>query len=236
VLARLGDPALAPGESRDGTLYTIGPLSIDGVTSLPPVLAMTTTGKTTGYAVMQTSMSLSSLFLVNLTSGRASPVGTVAAPGLVRGLTVEPTADPARLYVTRAKIEFDYRRADHDKVVLKGSAPYSIGSAANKTVQVEIGGVTKTFVLDTHGKGADGDDTLKIGGKAARGILLKLTWRHEALAAALADEGMDGTTYQYRTARQVVVRLRIDNRTYRATVDVAYTANPGKAGKAAAAK
>ena len=235
LLARLGDPALAPGESRDGTLYTVGPLSIDGVSSLPAVLAMTTTGKSTGYTAIQTSMSQSSLFLVNLTSGRASAVGTVAAPGLVRGLSVEPTADPARLYVTKAKFEFDYRRADHDKVVLKGSAPYAIGSGAGKTVQVEIGGLTKTFVLDEKGKGEDGDDTLKIGGKAARGILLKLTWKKEALAAALADEGMDGGTYQYRSSRQLVVRLKIDNRTYRSTVDVTYTANPGKAGKAAAA-
>jgi hypothetical protein len=102
-------------------------------------------------------------------------------------------------------------------------------------VQVEIGGLTKTFVLDEKGKGTDGDDTLKIGGKAARGILLKLTWKREALAAALADEGMDGGSYVYRSARQIVVRLRIDNRTYRSTVDVTYTANPGKAGKAAAA-
>jgi hypothetical protein len=235
LLARLGNPAGAPGESRDGTLYTIGPLSIDGITSLPAVLAMTTTGKTTGYSVIQTSPTGSVLFLLNLTSGRASAVGTVAAPGLVRGLTVEPTADPARLYVTKAKFEFDYRRADHDKVVLKGSAPYAIGSAANKTVQVEIGGLTKTFVLDEKGKGTDGDDTLKIGGKAARGILLKLTWKREALAAALADEGMDGGSYVYRSPRQIVVRLRIDNRTYRSTVDVTYTANPGKAGKAAAA-
>jgi hypothetical protein len=236
LLARLGDPAHAPGESRDGALYTLGPASIDGVSVLPPVQAMTTTGKSTGYAVLQTSSAASSLFLVNLKSGRATPVGTVAAPGLVRGLTVEPLADPARLYVTKAKFEFDYRRADRDKVVLKGSAPYAIGSAAGKTVQVEIGGLTKTFALDDKGKGVDGDDTLKIGGKAPRGILLKLTWKREALAAALADEGMDGSTYQYRSARQVVVKLRIDNRTYRATVDVAYTANPGKAGKAAAAK
>jgi uncharacterized protein DUF4394 len=235
LLARLGNPASAPGESRDGTLYTIGPVAIDGVTSLPSVQAMTTTGKTTGYAVLQTSPTASSLFLVNLTSGKAAPVGTVAAAGPVRALTVEPTADPPRFYVTKARFEFDYRRTGRDKVVLRGSAPYSIGSGAGKTVQVEIGGLTKTFVLDSKGKGADGDDTMKIGGKAPRGILVKLTWKKEDLAAALADEGMDGTTYVYRSARQVVVRLRIDNRTYRSTVDVTYTANPGKTGKAAAA-
>ena len=233
LLARLGNPASAPGESRDGTLYTIGPVAIDGVTSLPSVQAMTTTGKSTGYAVLQTSPTLSSLFLVNLTSGKASTVGTVAAPGLVRALTVEPTADPPRLYVTKAKFLFDYRRADRDKVVLRGSAPYSIGSGAGKTVEVEIGGLTKTFVLDLKGRGVDGDDSLKIGGRAPRGILVKLTWRREDLAAALADEGMDGTTFQYRSARQLVVRLRIDNRTYRSTVDVTYTANPGRTGKAA---
>lgn len=235
LLARAGDPALAPGESRDGKLFTLGPLSIDGLIPLPPVLAMTATGKSTGYAALQSSTSLSTLFLVNLTSGRATPVGTAAAPGLVRGLTVDPTADPARLYVTRAKFEFNYRRADRDKVVLKGAAPLAIGSAAGKTVQVEIGGLTKTFVLDLKGKGEDGDDTLKIGGQTSRGILLKLTWKREALAAALADEDMAGTTFQYRSARQLVVRLKIDNRTYRSTVDVSYTANPGKAGKAAAA-
>lgn len=235
LLARVGDPAHAPGQARDGALYSIGPVSIDGVISLPSILAMTTTGKSTGYAVLQSSPTASALFLVDLTSGRSTVVGTTAAPGFVRALTVEPTADPARLYITKANFEFNYRRVDRDKAVLKGSAPYAIGSAAGKTVQVEIGGLTKTFVLDAHGKGSDGDDTLKIGGKAARGILLKLTWKKEDLAAALADEGMDGTTFQYRTARQVVVRLKIDNRTYRSTIDVTYTANPGKAGKAAAA-
>ena len=48
----------------------------------------------------------------------------------------------------------------------------------------------------------------------------------------LADENMAGTTFERRSPRQLVLLLTLDGRTYRTTIDVAYSAKPGKSGSA----
>jgi hypothetical protein len=232
LLARLGDPLDAPGESRDGLVSTIGPLAIDGVFSLPLGQAMTATGDHTAYAALQTSASASSLFHVDLVAGRASYVAAIGTPAVVRALTAEPTANPPRVYVGKLTCAFNYRRVGRDSLTLKGAAPFVVGTPSGKTVTIDVGGLTRTFVLNAKGTGKTGYDTLHIGGVATHGISLKLVLKRENLSAAFADEQMDGSVPLRRAPRQLVVTLTVDGRSYRASVDLSYSANPGKSGSA----
>lgn len=230
ALVRVGSPALAPNEARDGRLFTVGPLSPDDQFTLPPVAVLTTTSDRTGYAALQTAPTQSSLFLVGLTSGRATVVGSIGASGVLRAVVPEPTADPPRVSVEKAKAELNFKRPGRDSLVVKGRAPTQLGSVAGKSVTIDVGGLSKTFLLNAKGAGKDGKDTVKLAAVPGA-ISFKLKWSREALVAALADENMDGTALAVREVRQLVVRITVDNRSYRATLDVLYSANPGKKGK-----
>lgn len=232
LLARLGRPASAPDEARDGTLFSIGALSIDGIAVLPPSQSLTITGERTGYAALATSPAASSLFHVDLTAGSAKYVGAIAASGVLRALTAEPTADPPRFAISKASLALNLKKAGRDVVTLKGSVPFVVGDPAGKSVTIDVGGLSKTFVLDSRGKGADGDDFVKIAGVAPRGIAFKLAWKKEDLVAVLGDEQMDGGVFARRAPRQLVVLLTVDGKTYRATTDLSYSAKPGKSGSA----
>lgn len=232
VLARLGRPAAAPDEARDGTLFSVGPLSIDGVTLLPPNQSFTITGDRTGYAVLATGPATTALFHVDLTGGSAKFVGSIAAPGLVRALTAEPTADPPRFAISKGSLALNLKKTGRDTVTLKGSVPFAVGDPNGKSVTVNVGGLSKTFLMDARGRGASDDDSIRISGVAQRGIAFKLAWKREDLAGVLGDEQMDGTVFARRAPRQLVVLLTVDGKTYRATIDVLYSAKPGKSGSA----
>ncbi len=232
LLARLGRPASAPDEARDGTLFSVGPLSIDGVTLLPPNQTLTITGDRTGYASLATGPVTSSLFHVDLTGGKAKFVGGIAATGLVRALTAEPTADPPRFSISKGSLALNLKKAGRDGVTLKGSVPFAVGDPNGKSVTIDVGGRSKTFVMDSRGKGALDGDTLRISGVAPRGIAFKLVWKREDLVSVLGDEQMNGLVFAQRAPRQLVVLLTVDGKTYRATMDVSYSAKPGKSGSA----
>jgi hypothetical protein len=231
ALARLGTPASAPDEARDGLLSTIGPLAIEGLEQLPLGQAMTATGERTAYAAIQSSTSTSSLFHVDLTAGRAVHVGTIPG-GIYRSLTAEPTAAPPRVHVGKLSVAFNFKRIARDSLTLKGAAPFVVGDVVGKTVTIDVGGLTKTFVLNAKGNGKDLDDTLHIGGVATKGISLKLVLKRENLAASFADEQMDGSIPLRRAPRQLLVTLTVDGKSYRATADLSYTAKPNRSGTA----
>jgi hypothetical protein len=232
LLARLGVPLDAPDEARDGRLSTIGPVAIDGVVSLPLGQAMTATGDRTAYAALQTSIGSSSLFHVDLTGGRAIYVALIAVSGVVRALTIAPTADPPRVYVGKIAIAFNFKKPGRDTLTLKGAAPFVVGTTAGKTVTIDIGGLSSTFVLDSKGRGRNAEDTIHLGGIASHGIALKLVLKKETLTAPFADEQMDGSVPLRRAPRQLVVTLTIDGKSYRAAVDLSYSAKPGRSGTA----
>jgi hypothetical protein len=48
----------------------------------------------------------------------------------------------------------------------------------------------------------------------------------------LIDELMNGLVFARRDPRQIEVKLTMDGKTYRTLVNLAYTANPGKGGRA----
>jgi len=232
LLARLGDPFDAPGESRDGKLYSIGLLAIDDVTSLPPGRALVATSYRTAYAALQTALASSVLYHVDLTNGKATLVGGIAAPGVVQSMTVGPSASPPRVVVKTMHMTLNFKRADRDSVSLVGSVPTPFGALDGKVVTVDIGGVSKTFTLDGKGRGKIDLDTMRIAGSSSHGLAGKLAWKRQDLVPALIDERMSGLVFARRDPRQIEVKLTMDGKTYRTLVNLAYTATPGRGGHA----
>jgi hypothetical protein len=232
LLARLGDAADAPDEARDGRLHSVGPLAIQDVVSLPPQLGLVATSERTAYMALATSPSSSALHLVNLTTGAATFVGPMASSGVVAGLSLEPTANPPRVKVTKISAKLDFRKAGKDSITLKGVTPFPVGGLLGKVVTVDLDGDSKTFTLDAKGKGKVGDDVLRLAGLVGVGqIKMTLTWKKEPLVGFLADQQMDGTTFARRAPRQVAVAITYDGHTYRTLADVAYSVKkPGKTG------
>ena len=232
TVARLGTIALAPNEARDGRVSTIGPLAIEDVATLPPSLGLVTTGNSTGYAVLQTSTTASTLYHVDLTTGIASIVGDVGGSAPLRALTVQPTVSPPRVYVKKLTMGLDFRRTGRDSLTLRGSTPFPAGALEGLVVTLDIDGYTKLFTLDAKGRGKDGKDVLRLAGNSSHGIGLKVTLTKESLVAALLDAGMDGSVFARRSPRQIVVSVSFGGKTYRTPVDVLYSARPGKSGSA----
>jgi hypothetical protein len=232
LLARLGDPFDAPGESRDGKLYSIGLLSIDNVTSLPPGRALVATSYRTAYAALQTSLASSALYHVDLTNGKATLVGGIAVPGVVQSMTVGPSASPPRVVVKTMHVTLNFKRAGRDSLSLVGSVPTPSGALDGKVVMVDIGGVSKTFTLDVKGRGKIDLNTMRIAGSSSHGLAWRLAWKRQDLVPSLIDEQMNGLVFARRDPRQIEVKLTMDGKTYRTLVNLAYTANPGKGGRA----
>jgi hypothetical protein len=232
LLARLGDPFDAPGESRDGKLYSIGLLSIDNVTSLPPGRALVATSYRTAYAALQNTFQSSALYHVDLTTGKATLVGGIVAPGVVQSMTVGPSDNPPRVVVKTMHMALNFKRAGRDTVSLVGSVPTPFGALDGKVVTVDIGGVSKTFTLDNKGRGKIDLNTMRIAGSSSNGLAWKLAWKRQDLVAALVDEQMNGLVFARRDPRQIEVKLTMDGKTYRVLVNLAYSAKVGRTGSA----
>jgi uncharacterized protein DUF4394 len=230
IVARLGSSAEAPDEARTGRLYTVGSLEVPDVASLPSNLGFVATGDTTAYAALHSGSPVTSLFHVDLVTGGAEPVGAIGTSDAVRGLTVQPAANPPRMDVTRVRGALNFRRSIRDSITIRGDVPVPSGDLEGKTVVVDVDGLAKTFVLNAKGKGRLDDDSVKIGGVAPRGVRLKIRFVREDLVSVLSDEGMDGTVFARRAPKQVVVTVTIDTQTYRMPVDVFYSAYPGRTG------
>jgi hypothetical protein len=232
LLARLGDPADAPGEARDGKLYSIGLLSIDGVASLPPGRALVTTSYRTAYAALQAISQTSTLYHVDLTNGKSKLVGSIAAPGVVQSMTVGPTANPPRVTVRAMRLGMNYRLAGRDTLTLVGSVPHPVGALDGKVLTVDVGGVSKSFTLDSKGRGKIDYDATRVAGASPHGLAWRMTWRRQDLVPALIDEQMNGLVFAQRDPRQIEVKVTMDGKSYRTLVDLAYTARPGRVGVA----
>lgn len=232
LVARLGAAADAPDESRDGLLFTIGALSIDNVSTLPPGRGLVATGDTTAYAAVQDTGTSSRLYHVDLTTGKASLVGAVGAPGVVSALTVSPTTNPPRLVVSKFSAALNFKKHGRDALSIAGSVPNPVGDLLGTVVTVNVGGASVTYTLDAKGRGKSGVQTMRIAGLAAHGLALKLAWKKIDLVSFFSEERMDGLVFAQRDPRQVLVSVAMDGKTYKTLVDLAYSAKPGKTGKA----
>jgi len=152
-------------------------------------------------------------------------------------MTVGPTANPPRVTVRAMRLVLNYRRAGRDLLTLVGSVPNPLGALDGKVITVDVGGVSKTYTLDSKGRGKNlvGKilyDTTRVAGASPHGLAWRMTWRRQDLVPALVEEQMDGLVFASRAPRQIEVKVTMDGKSYRTLVDLAYTARPGRSGAA----
>jgi hypothetical protein len=71
--------------------------------------------------------------------------------------------DQLPLSVKRLRIRFNFTTAGRDSIMLRGWSPAPAGfEAAGSQVDIVIGGLTKSFVLDQRGRGVADDGTVKL--------------------------------------------------------------------------
>lgn len=161
----------------------------------------------------------------------SSPSGAGVCEG---GACVEPSV----LGVTNLFIKLDFAKpALHDTIVLKAALAVPDGfTAAGAHVLVDVGGVVKSFDLDTDGRAKADTAQVKLAVASKRGVVLaqdaklRVKLANGSFASWLADEGLTDTTVTERPV-SIPVRLVVNGQVYATTQPQTYTAKTGKAGK-----
>jgi trimeric autotransporter adhesin len=237
-LVRLGSPGGTPITANTGIVSTVGSLGVDATS----VLGFTAVGGV-GFATIVEPGGTSRLFQIDLSTGATAPVAFVGTGETIISLAVAPRSNPPApgdpLRIGAMVVRLDFTRPDHDSAVVVGSIPFP-GPLANRSVVVDVGGFTKSFVLNRIGKRRDNagtkalndDDVFAfVGGPRDGRIGFVLTLRRENLQAALADEGLTDSDIRRQT-RVVHVIVTVDGVPYATDVSLRYSARAGRSGTA----
>ena len=104
-------------------------------------------------------------------------------------------------------------------------------SPAGKTIDVDFGGVKRSFTLDPHGKATTGDSTVRLqvklnNGKAVGGATrLWVNLNKGDFAAAWKDEGLDPAKPLRKASVPFIVTITLDGTTYLGTLTTTANAN-----------
>jgi uncharacterized protein DUF4394 len=226
------------GESpTTGMVHTVGSLGVDVI----DVAAFEIANDTTAFAVLTNTSGMSNLSSIDLTTGTATVIGPIGAGEQLIGLSVSPIAGPpasGSFAITRVTMKFDYKRTGRDQVTVMGNLPFT-GSFSGRNVTIDVGGFTKSFVLNLRGRAKDkngtktakDDDTFMTIGRVKNGVVrFKATFRREDLQTALADENLVGTEIVDHESRAVLVTVTLDGTPYTVGVNLDFKANPGRTG------
>lgn len=134
-------------------------------------------------------------------------------------------------------VKLNFAKPLADSIVLKAALPVEDGFVlAGRMVTVDVGGIVRTFVLDSKGKAkSDGTElklavTSKKGHVAAQDAELAFKGVKGTWADDLKDEGLEDETIE--TMLAIHVEVHVDDALYAKTVTVGYQATKGKTGKA----
>lgn len=126
----------------------------------------------------------------------------------------------------------------NDSIELSGSLAVPQGFAVQGALLVvNIGGVTKTFNLDGHGKAVLGNDKAQLVVKATHGTVLaqnaklSLKFTKGSFAALLADDGLVNQTVS-AVSVSLPVEIRLNDKMFAASHALIYSATAGKSGAA----
>lgn len=114
----------------------------------------------------------------------------------------------------------------------------AVDSVAGLDVTIDAGGVVRHAVLDAKGRAKIDGATFKfLPATAKKPRSFSITVTGADIGGALADEGMDGTVAAAKEMRHMVVKLTIAGEgTHSYTLDLIYSAIPGKKATATLAK
>lgn len=139
--------------------------------------------------------------------------------------------------VTKLQIKLNFAKSSMDGIDLKGTLAVPDGfSPAGATLQVTIGGVARSFTLDTKGKAKVGTDQAQVFVKKKKSLVLaqdaRLTVKFAkgSFAESLADEGLADATVTEAPVT-IPVEVVMNGTTYAKAQPQLYSAKQGKTGK-----
>ena len=228
-VVRIGSLNGTPASPNEGWLTTMGELGVD----VTLVAGFEIVGDDTAIAALQLVGGASGLYVIDLSTGRATPLGGIGAAAALRGLSQAPTDDPEvlpGLVVRKLLLKFNFKKSGKDSIRLQALVDSADDELTGSTVVVDVGGFSRTFVVAARGVTRNGDDTLQWKRERDGRVRIDVQLKKEDLADDFADEGMDGTVAAKKESRDVVVTISIDGTVFRTTVAARYTAKVGKSG------
>lgn len=188
---------------------------------------------------------------VTISDGTTSTVGTMdflvsaaQEEGEGGGDNVWAAGTQNTFTVQKASAKFTFPSSAKDGLQLSGTVPVvKFFVPLGKTVEVVIGGVSKTFSLNARGQGVSGSCKFQLKGKMKQGVFkatpakFTLTVKGEPLLASLEEFGFANTTTDKAGAPvNIFVMMLVSQMGYEADATLLYKAKQGKSGKAAKAK
>jgi hypothetical protein len=146
-------------------------------------------------------------------------------------------APPQALTVTKMSIKLSFAKQGADSISVSGTLPVPDNfNVSGKKVVVNVGGVIKSFVLDSKGASPRGSDTFKLMVKQKKGVAAAQNAKFTAkfskgtFADKLADEGLTGTADVKKSPKTVQVDVIFNQTAYRKLQPQSYSAKAGKTG------
>jgi len=148
-----------------------------------------------------------------------------------------PAGPPEALFISQLAISLNFAKPGSDGLQAAGvlTVPTGFQSSGAKCV-VDIGGVVRNFTLDSKGSSGKGNDAIKIGIKAVKGVVPaqspKFTIRFSKgnWQGLLSDEGLLNVS-ALSVPKTVPVVILFNKKIFKADVAQLYTAKKGSTGK-----
>ncbi len=168
------------------------------------------------------------------------PDGFVCAPGQ-SGPPCECLAG-SPLDLTKLSIKLHFAKQYSDTILVNALIPIPDGyTVAGRMVRVDVGGVTRTMVVDAKGIAKSDGAQVKLGVRSKKGVVAaqnaKLFFKLSkgTFADALTDEGLANADLRDAPV-EVAVSVTVDTQLRRKPQPMVYKATQGKTGKASQAK
>ncbi len=147
--------------------------------------------------------------------------------------------DPAALRERSGRITLNFRRPNRDTVGMGGFVSVPAGfDPEGAVVLADIGGVTRRFVLDKHGRSTPrGKSSFTVTLKRRRGVVLanpaarfSLSVANDDCSDELADEGLTGDVSAKKAPRRIATTVLFAGRAFEGALDLRWTAVAGRSG------
>lgn len=160
--------------------------------------------------------------------------GAIADNPDIVGMAIEP---PALLNAVKLQIKRAFNKSQKDSIKLSAVVNIPAGFQVDGAhIQLDVGGVTRSFILDSNGKAALGHDKVKLKVKSKNGVVLAQQAKFTAKLGGgnyieLEDEGLINTDVKDAT-QSIFISLEYGDELAQGAQLVVYTAKAGKSGKA----
>jgi sugar lactone lactonase YvrE len=148
-----------------------------------------------------------------------------------------PAGTPESLFVSQLSISLNFAKPGNDGLQAAGILAVPTGfQVSGAQVVVDIGGVVRSFTLDGKGSSPKGNDSIKIGIKAIKGVVpaqspkFTIKFSKGNWQGLLLDEGLTNDTAA-NVPKTVPVIILFNKKIYKASVAQLYTAKKGSTGK-----